>query len=104
MSWDSKKAFSDSVRRAFPAAIIYDKTGDYKSVPYIADLQTAERFLQGGGQTYDALRAFLPDMVCCQRRGFVLHTALRNIPLWFGCIALQPRRILPRNIQQAHDC
>ncbi|MBR2742367.1 MAG: hypothetical protein IKD89_02135 [Clostridia bacterium] len=64
MSWDSKKAFSDSVRRAFPTAIIYDKTADYKSVPYISDLQTAERFLQGGGQTYDALRAFLPDMGC----------------------------------------
>ncbi|MBQ1375169.1 MAG: hypothetical protein IIY69_02695 [Clostridia bacterium] len=64
LRWESKKSFTDSIKARFPSAVVYDRTAQYKDAPHIADLQTAERFLHGGGQTYDAARVFLPDMGC----------------------------------------
>lgn len=52
-------AFTKKVRAAFPNAILYLQTGENEH-PYLKDMQIAENFLHGGGQTYDVVRFLLP--------------------------------------------
>ena len=49
------------VRRNWPGALGYafDEKAEH---PYLIDMQTAERFLKGGSQTYRVKRFFLTDM------------------------------------------
>ena len=58
-------AFIKKVRASFPNAILYLQNGE-NDHPYLKDMQIAENFLHGGGQTYDVVRfllpSFLPDL------------------------------------------
>ncbi len=50
--------FRQKVLRAFPAALTYDVNAQMEH-PYLRDMQTAEKFLHGGGQTYRVSRFLL---------------------------------------------
>jgi hypothetical protein len=52
-------AFIKKVRTVFPDAVLYSQEGE-NAHPYFQDMQTAENFLHGGGQTYDVVRFLLP--------------------------------------------
>lgn len=61
----SADAFSNKVKQNFPHALLYALQGNMEH-PYLKDMQTAERFLHGGAQTYKVCRflltQFSPDL------------------------------------------
>ncbi len=67
------EAFINRVRKAFPSVTVYDENKSFDD-PYITDMQTAQRFLGGGGQTYRTHRVFLddvfPDLESAEMSGF----------------------------------
>ena len=69
-AFDTAQAFASAVKASFPGVVEYDLRGTYPQA-HIRDLQTAQRFLHGGAQTYDTCRFFLenlqPDL---ERAGF----------------------------------
>lgn len=66
----SQQAFAQAMRQAIPDAVEYGYDATYTQ-GYMQDLQTVQRFLHGGAQTYAVKRFFLeglrPDL---QRAGF----------------------------------
>ncbi|MBQ3379854.1 MAG: hypothetical protein IJG50_08350 [Clostridia bacterium] len=64
LRWNSKKDFIDCAVRLFPSATVYDEYAEYKEKSYFSELQTAQRFLHGGGQTYEVARILLPELGC----------------------------------------
>lgn len=54
--------FVNTAKKAFGAVTVYDENKTFDN-PYITDMQTAQSFLKGGGQTYRTHRVFL-DGVC----------------------------------------
>lgn len=62
--------FEEAVKKAFEKAQHYTAFTETED-PYIKDLQTAEKFLHGGGQTYKVSRFFLHDFCpVLQKTGF----------------------------------
>jgi len=59
--------FTSAVRAAFPSAIAYDMQEEMTH-PHLIEMQKAERFLHGGGQTYRVLRYLLPEFACPELR------------------------------------
>lgn len=53
--------FAGMVRNLFPGSVHYDLSMETDDA-YIKDMQTAERFLHGGGQTYQVCRFFMKDI------------------------------------------
>ena len=62
--WSDGAQFTRAVLAAYPDAKLYDRDGDWRDDPWLRDLQTAENFLHGGGQTYDVVRAFPQGLGC----------------------------------------
>jgi len=58
--WKTGEAFAAAVTAAVPDTVRYVSDGSFDQA-YIKDMQTAEDFLHGGGQTYEAMRFFLTD-------------------------------------------
>ena len=58
--WHSRESFEAAVLRALPGSLRYEAQGSYSDF-YIRDMQTAERFLHGGSETYEVIRFFLKD-------------------------------------------
>lgn len=61
-SYKNSTAFEKAVKKAFPDALHYTMSLSTDD-PYITDMQSVERFLHGGGQTYRASRFFLKCFV-----------------------------------------
>lgn len=65
LPFTTTEAFIRSAKRFDPNALVYDPDGECAH-PYLSQMQTAERFLHGGGQTYEVKRLlltkFTPDM------------------------------------------
>ena len=58
--YESIDEFVAQVRQNWPNAIGY-ALNEKQDHPYLVDMQTAERFLKGGSQTYQVKRFFLTD-------------------------------------------
>lgn len=56
----NKENFAEKVKRTFTNAVRYNVSMETDD-PYIKDMQIAEKFLHGGGQTYRVCRFFLDD-------------------------------------------
>ena len=61
VGFSSEETFSAAIKKVFPGAVEYDFKSAYNQ-PHIKDLQTAQRFLHGGAQTYGVKRFFLEDL------------------------------------------
>ncbi|MBE7035167.1 MAG: hypothetical protein E7402_03465 [Ruminococcaceae bacterium] len=60
-SYENSEDFAGKVRNLFPYSVQYDLSMETDDA-YIKDMQTAERFLHGGGQTYRVCRFFINDL------------------------------------------
>ncbi len=65
--FNAGEAFISRVKKAFNAVTVYDENKVFDN-PYITDMQTVQRFLHGGGQTYQTHRVFL-DAICPDLKG-----------------------------------
>ena len=65
--------FVARIKKTFDAVTVYDEMASFDN-PYITDMQTAQTFLRGGGQTYRTHRVFLdsirPDTESAGMSGF----------------------------------
>ncbi len=59
-SYDKYECFVEKVKKEFSHYVYYDLNTDTDNA-YIKDMQTSERFLHGGGQTYKVCRFFIND-------------------------------------------
>ena len=58
--FQNTESFVKAVRAVYPEAVLYLPKGENEH-PYLKDMQIAENFLHGGGQTYEVVRFFLPN-------------------------------------------
>lgn len=71
-----KEDFAEKVKKIFKSAVRYDISMQTED-PYMKDMQTAEKFLHGGGQTYRVCRFFINDYkVNLEKAGFTGWTVL----------------------------
>jgi len=72
-AYQNGEAFINRVRKSFQSVTVYDENKSFDN-PYITDMQTAQNFLGGGGQTYRTYRVFLdavfPDLEKAGMTGF----------------------------------
>lgn len=73
----TESAFISAVKAKYPFAVEYNYDASYTQ-PHIRDLQTVQRFLHGGAQTYRVKRFFLDE----------LHPALEKVGFTGWCIML----------------
>ncbi len=64
-NFNAGEDFINCIKKKFKTVTVYDENKSFDD-PYITDMQTAQNFLKGGGQTYRTYRVFLdavrPDL------------------------------------------
>lgn len=68
-SFGSHEEFAAKVRQLFKGACFYNVNDGEPSHPYGKDMQVAEKFLRGGGQTYRVTRFFMTEYAPALKEG-----------------------------------
>lgn len=62
--WETGIDFLYYVKQCWSNIIVYDIDGNYEDFLPFKEMQKAERFLHGGGQTYDVTRVMIKELGC----------------------------------------